>query len=39
MIPKGGAFRNPLSRLRTLEVVEGRGQVKLSDDLMGAGVR
>ncbi len=32
--PEGGAFRNPLSRLRTLELVKGRGEMKLSSDLM-----
>lgn len=37
---EGGAFRNPLGRLRTLELVEGRGEIKLSDDLMaGVGAR
>lgn len=32
----GGAFRNPLSRLRTLELVSGRGEVRASDDLFDA---
>jgi hypothetical protein len=29
----GGAFRNPLSRLRTLGLIEGRGEIKASDHL------
>lgn len=32
--PDGGAFRNPLSKLRTLELIEGRGEIRLSDELM-----
>ena len=31
--PNGGGFNNALSRLRTLELIEGRGEVKASDDL------
>jgi hypothetical protein len=34
--PNGGGFNNALSRLRTLELIEGRGEIKASDDLMGA---
>jgi hypothetical protein len=30
----GGAFRNPLGRLRTLELVVGRGSLRISDTLM-----
>ena len=30
----GGAFRNPLGRLRTLELIVGRGSLKISDTLM-----
>lgn len=33
--PDGGGFRNALGRLRTLELVEGRGEVKASDELFG----
>jgi hypothetical protein len=29
----GGGFNNALSRLRTLELIEGRGELKASDDL------
>jgi hypothetical protein len=29
----GGAFRNPLSRLRTLGLIEGRGEIKASEHL------
>lgn len=32
--PEGGAFRNPMSRLRTLELIEGRGEVRLSKVLV-----
>lgn len=32
--PEGGAFRNPMSRLRTLELIEGRGEVRLSNVLV-----
>ncbi len=32
---KGGAFNNALSRLRTLELIKGRGELKASDDLVG----
>lgn len=31
---EGGAFRNPLGRLRTLELVKGRGELRLNSDLM-----
>jgi hypothetical protein len=31
----GGGFRNALSRLRTLELIEGRADVRASDDLVG----
>lgn len=31
----GGGFNNALSRLRTLELVQGRGELKASDDLFG----
>jgi hypothetical protein len=31
----GGAFRNPLGRLRTLQLVEGRGEVRAADELFG----
>jgi hypothetical protein len=35
--PDGGAFRNPLGRLRTLELIEGnRSGIRLSADLMGS---
>lgn len=33
--PGGGGFRNALGRLRTLELVEGRSEVKASDELFG----
>lgn len=33
--PDGGGFNNALSRLRTLELVSGRGDLKASDDLFG----
>jgi len=33
---EGGAFRNPMSRLRTLGLVEGRGEIRASDTLLGA---
>jgi uncharacterized protein len=29
----GGAFRNPLSRPRTLELVAGRGELRAADEL------
>lgn len=35
--PNGGGFNNALSRLRTLELISGRGELKASDDLMGEG--
>lgn len=31
--PNGGGFNNALSRLRTLELIEGRGELRASDDL------
>lgn len=31
----GGGFNNALSRLRTLELISGRGELKASDDLFG----
>jgi hypothetical protein len=31
----GGGFNNALSRLRTLELIGGRGELRASDDLMG----
>lgn len=31
----GGGFNNALSRLRTLELIEGRGELKASEDLFG----
>jgi len=31
----GGGFNNALGRLRTLELVQGRGELKASDDLFG----
>lgn len=31
----GGSFNNALSRLRTLELISGRGELKASDDLFG----
>jgi hypothetical protein len=33
--PDGGGFRNAVGRLRSLELIEGRGEVKASDDLFG----
>lgn len=32
---EGGGFNNALSRLRTLELIGGRGELKASDDLFG----
>lgn len=32
--PNGGGFNNALSRLRTLELIQGRGEICLSHDLM-----
>lgn len=32
----GGGFNNALSRLRTLELIEGRGDLRIADELMGA---
>jgi uncharacterized protein len=32
----GGGFNNALSRLRTLELVQGRGELRASDDLFGS---
>ncbi len=34
-VPSGGAFRNPLGRLRTLGLVSGRGDVRLAEALLG----
>lgn len=31
--PNGGGFRGALSKLRTLDLIEGRGDLKASDDL------
>ena len=31
--PSGGGFRNALGRLRTLELIKGRGELKASEDL------
>lgn len=31
--PNGGGFNNALSRLRTLELIEGRGEMRASEDL------
>lgn len=31
----GGAFNNALGRLRSLELIKGRGEIKASDDLFG----
>lgn len=33
--PDGGGFNNAISRLRTFELVNGRGELKASDDLFG----
>ncbi len=33
--PSGGGFNNALGRLRTLELVEGRGELRASEDLFG----
>ncbi len=33
----GGAFRNPLSRLRTLDLVAGRGELRAADELFDGG--
>jgi len=33
----GGSFNNALGRLRTLELVEGRGEIKVSGNLFDAG--
>jgi uncharacterized protein len=33
----GGGFNNALGRLRTLELVQGRGQLRASDDLFEGG--
>jgi hypothetical protein len=33
--PDGGGFNNALSRLRTLELIGGRGELKASEDLFG----
>jgi uncharacterized protein len=34
--PSGGGFNNALGRLRTLELVNGRGELKASDNLFGS---
>ena len=34
--PEGGAFNNPLGKLRTLGLVEGYGQIKLCEELLEA---
>lgn len=34
--PSGGGFNNALGRLRTLELIQGRGQLQASDDLFDA---
>lgn len=31
----GGGFNNALSKLRTLELISGRGELRASDDLFG----
>jgi len=33
--PNGGGFNNALSRLRTLELISGRGELRASEDLIG----
>lgn len=33
--PSGGGFNNALSRLRTLELVQGRGELRASEELFG----
>jgi hypothetical protein len=33
----GGGFNNALGRLRTLELVQGRGEIRASDNLFDAG--
>jgi uncharacterized protein len=33
--PTGGGFNNALSRLRTLELIKGRGELRASEDLVG----
>lgn len=33
--PDGGGFRNPLGRLRTLQLVSGRGKVRAAEELFG----
>jgi hypothetical protein len=35
--PNGGGFNNALGRLRTLELVQGRGQLQASDNLFDSG--
>src|ERR1700687_4862815 len=35
--PNGGGFNNALGRLRTLELVQGRGEVRASDNLFEPG--
>ena len=34
--PSGGGFNNALGKLRTLELIQGRGELKASDELMEA---
>lgn len=34
--PSGGGFNNALGKLRTLELIQGKGELKASDDLMEA---
>ncbi len=33
--PNGGGFNNALSKLRTLELISGRGELRASEDLFG----
>jgi len=33
--PSGGGFNNALSRLRSLELIEGRGELRASEALFG----
>lgn len=37
--PNGGAFRNPLSHLRSLGLIDGRGELKASKELLDTGGR
>lgn len=34
--PKGGGFRNALGKLRTLQLIDGRGELRASDALFDA---